>query len=102
MTENEINEARYINDNILPKLQEMQRDLYMNEHFCMSIEPSGYKRCITVFVHVRRSQGAIFSVLCTGRFSFSTYSDPKYQKKLNDKALRGVTWFIKNWQAILG
>lgn len=104
MTEKEINEARYIKDNILPKLQEIQRDVYMDEHIIMSIEMSSYKNNMQVWVHVNESHDRpnLDGSICYKCFYFNTYVISKSQRKENEKALRGVRWFVKNWQERLG
>ena len=101
MTEQEIRVANSIKNGILPELQEIQRDLYMDDHISMSIEPGTYKKCMNVFVRIQKGTDGFSSdnLLCLGVFSFATYLlDECEQTRRNAKALRGVRWFIKNWQ----
>ena len=105
MTRQEIVVAKSIKDCILPKLQEIQRDLFLDEHFSFSIEPGTFKKCVSVFIHVTKSADSSLSEnsLCLGSFSFTTYlHDEQEQRAKNEKALRGIQHFIKNWQERLG
>jgi hypothetical protein len=101
MTEQEIRVAKSIKNGILPELQEIQRDLYMDDHITVSIEPGTFKKCMNVFVRIQKSTDGSSSgnILCLGIFSFTTFHlDECEQRIRNAKALRGVRWFIKNWQ----
>ena len=50
MTEKRLTEARRLAKKILPKIQKMQRDMYFNNHVCVSIDfySIGYNFYVTV------------------------------------------------------
>lgn len=50
MTEKKLTEARRLANEILPKVQEMQRDMFLNNHVSVRIEPysSGYSFYVVV------------------------------------------------------
>lgn len=50
MTEKKLTEARRLANEILPKVQKMQRDMYLNNHVSVCIEPysSGYSFYVVV------------------------------------------------------
>lgn len=50
MTEKRLTEARRLANEILPKVQKMQRDMYLNNHVSVRIEPytSGYSFYVDV------------------------------------------------------
>ena len=97
MTENEIKMAQYLRKVVLPKLQEMQRDFYLDIHIGMDIEMSSFKKCIRVFVQICTDANGVLGnggQLCSKSFGFHTFSN----KGKIDKELRGISHFIENWQ----
>lgn len=99
MTEKEIKSAEFIGSVILPMLQNMQRDMFFNEHITMDIEQSAYKRCLNVYLRISTNFDGLSEKLCDKMFSFVTFLyDDEQQKEKNLKTLRGVQHFISNWQ----
>ena len=98
MTEKEKSEAKFLKEEVLPKLQEMQRDLYNDAHINMDIEMSTYKKslCASFFVTDGNDSLIEGERLCFKTFHFTTYLSNA--RESNKKALRGVSHFIKNWQ----
>lgn len=100
MENNIIIEARYIKNVILPKLQELQRDLYFDKHIKMNIENSGFDYGMSVSFLIDEDRNALSEkFICTKVFLFRTFLPDS--RKQNLKALRGVYHFIKNWKQIL-
>lgn len=92
--------AKYIKDNILPKVQEMQRDTYFDKHIIIHIDGQMLHGGLSVTAFASEDNFSAFgeTLNCT-IFSFHTTGETK---KSIDKKLRGLRWFIKNWQARLG
>lgn len=102
MTEQEIKSAEFIGSVILPKLQEIQRNIFFSEYITMDIEQSTYKRCVNVYLRISTNFDGLSDRLCDKLFSFSTYlCNEEKQKEANLKALRGIQYFIANWQKLL-
>lgn len=94
--------AHHIKDEILPKLQEIQRDIFFDENIYMNVSLDTYKLCVTAHVYVHPGTD-MADIICTKLFSFTTYyNDVSEQGACNAKELRGVAHFIKNWQKRLG
>lgn len=103
MTEKEIEMAKYIKDNILPKLQEIQRDLALDEHIRMDVNMETYKLCVNAHFHVKTGPLPDSEFLCNKEFSFMTFlSDEKKMRECYEKNLRSIHHFVKNWQERLG
>lgn len=101
MTVQEIRVANRIKNEILPKLQEMQRDLFMDKHISMNIERSTYKMCLNVTFFVANHEDRVIAdnLICIKTFNFRTFlCREEYQMSENYKELRGCQYFIKNWQ----
>ena len=98
MTEKEKSEAKFLNEEVLPKLQEMQRDLYNDDHINMDVEMGTYKKslCASFFVTDGKDSLIEGERLCVKAFYFSTYLSNA--RKSNEKTLRGISHFVKNWQ----
>lgn len=100
MEDNIIIEARYIQNVILPKLQELQRNLYFDKHIKMNVENSGFEYGMSVSFLIEEDRKALCKkFICTKVFSFRTFLPDS--RKQNLKALRGVYHFVKNWKQIL-
>lgn len=107
MTEYEMTMAKYIKDNILPKLQEIQRGLALDEHIRMEVNLNTYKMGMSAyFMVVTNCEGSVYGgaeYLCRKDFNFQTYlKDEKKAKMRALKTLRGIHHFVKNWQERLG
>lgn len=96
MTENEIKMATYIKDNILPKVQEIQRDFYLDKHISIHIDGAMCHGGLATSILVDENNfGADGNNLSCTLFSFHTAGATT--ESLN-KLLRGMCHFIKNWQ----
>lgn len=93
--------AHHIKDEILPTLQEIQRDIFFDRNIYMDVTLDSYKLCVSAHVFVRPDTDRA-KIISFKIFSFSTYLDETVQKVKNMKELRGVVHFIKNWQKRLG
>lgn len=99
MTEQQINAARYIKDNILPKLQETQRGLYFDKNILISVNSTSLYGGTSATLWVSRDTRDFSSeTLCCKDFPFYTGENEKTLQRV----LRGLGWFIKNWQERLG
>lgn len=99
MTEQEIKSAEFIGSVILPKLQEIQRDIYLDKHITMDIEQCTYKKCLNVYLTISAHSNGFAAELCGKEFQFLTFlCNTEIQRKENLKALRGIQYFVKNWQ----
>ena len=96
MTENEIKMAQYLRKVVLPKLQEIQRDVYFDIHIVMDVDMHSYMRNLSAYLVICTDAETSFvdSKICSRMFYFYTCCS----KRTIDKELRGVSHFIKNWQ----
>lgn len=99
MTEQQINAARYIKDNILPKLQETQRDLYFDKNILISVDSTSLYGGMSATLWVSRDTRDFTSETLRCK-TFQFYTDEN--EKTLQRVLRGLGWFIKNWQERLG
>lgn len=98
MTAKEIEMAKYIKDNILPKLQEMQRDLYFDQHVTMSVTLCDPYFGVDVWINVKNDREESCSdSLAMECFSFRIYE----RKEYNDDTLGDLRGMIKEWQETL-
>lgn len=100
MTEKELEMAKYIKDNILPRVQEMQRDTFFDKHIIIHVDGQMLHGGLSATVFVSEDNFSAFSeyLNCT-IFSFHTIGQTK---KSIDKLMRGMCYFVKNWQERLG
>lgn len=95
MTEKEIKMANYIKDNILPKVQEMQRDLYFDKDISVAIDGTMLYGGLHTTLFVKDDKFSVYGDIlkCTTFVFYTT----KTKKEL-DRLLRGMCQFVKNWQ----
>lgn len=90
--------AHHIKDDILPKLQEIQRDIFFDKNIYVDVVLDSYKLCVTARVFIRPCTDRA-NIICLKAFSFTTYYfDEGEQREHNMKELRGVAHFIRNWR----
>lgn len=95
MTEKRLTEARRLAKEILPKVQKMQRDMYLNNHVSVRIEPytSGYSFYVIVF-HMNdmedRSENPSFEF-----FYFYDF----YEAEENDETFERLAEYVKEKSA---
>lgn len=95
MTEKKLTEARRLANEILPKVQKMQRDMYLNNHVSVSIEPfsSDYSFYVVVF-HMNdmksRSENPSFEM-----FYFYDF----YDAEENDETFERLAEYVKEKSA---
>ena len=98
MTEKEVMMALYIKRNVLPKLQEIQRKVFMDVHINMDVNVGTYKKCVSATFCISMNTDSYAdgnSILCRKEFCFDTFT---HDNKSYDKELRGISHFVRNWQ----
>lgn len=95
MDERDIMMAKYIKDNILPKVQEMQRDLYFDKNISVDIDGVMVYGGLHTTLFVKDDKFSVYgNILKCTTFVFHTTNT----KKKLDMLLRGMCHFVKNWQ----
>lgn len=99
--------AKFNKEVVLPILQEVQRDLCLDEHIRMEVNLETYKMGMSAyFMVVTNCNGSVYGgskYLCRKDFNFPTYLYDEQASKMRAlKTLRGIHHFVKNWQERLG
>lgn len=95
MTEKRLTEARRLANEILPKVQKIQRDMYLNNHVSVSIEPFSFEYSFYVVVsHMNdmkdRSENSSFEM-----FYFYDF----YDADENDETFERLAEYVKEKSA---
>lgn len=95
MTEKKLTEARRLANEILPKVQEMQRDMYFNNHVSVRIEPynSGYSFYVDVYsTSDKKGESRDFRVASFRFYDF-------YEAEENDETFERLAEYVKKESA---
>lgn len=98
MTRQQIEFSKFICLKVLPALQKIERSLYFNDNIDITIITLKRSRSLAATIYVYADKDLRIQ-LCRKTFYFDNF--PYMSKESVLKVLRGVRYFIGNWQMML-